>query len=274
MGDCAAPRFAELALIYRKLLGARIRADWQYRVSFALFTVGQALALTLDLLTIVVVFGRVSRLAGWSFDEVLFLYGTSAVAFGLGDVFVSPVEKVAFHIKHGSFDRFLLRPVSPLLQLCCDEFALRRVGKLVPPVVTLGVVVARLDLGWTPLHAAVLAATLASGTLIFSALWVLTSSLAFWTVETQELSNTVTYGGSFMTQYPLDVLTPWLRRLVVLIPLAFVNYLPATWLLRRADATGLPPWAPFLSPAVALVLSAVAASLWRSGIRHYRSTGS
>ncbi|MGH9279332.1 MAG: ABC transporter permease, partial [Acidimicrobiales bacterium] len=167
--------------IYCRLVGARIRADWQYRASFLLFTGGQAMALCLDLLAIVVVFTQVSSLAGWSFDEVLVLYGTSAIAFGLGDVFVSPVEKAALHIKLGTFDRFLLRPVGPLLHLCCEEFALRRVGKLIPPSIVLFTALARLGLPWTPARAIVLAGTIAAGTVIFSALWVITSSMAFWT---------------------------------------------------------------------------------------------
>lgn len=262
------------ALIYRKLLGARIRADWQYRLSFVLFTIGQATSTVLDVLTIAVLFSQVPALAGWSLHEVLFLYATSAVAFGLADTFASPVERASYHIKHGSFDTFLLRPVGPLLQLCSEEFALRRAGKVVQPAVVLGVALTHLPVGWTPLRVVVVVATVASATVIFSALWVLTSSLAFWTVDTQEVANAFTYGGGWISQYPLDVLTGWLRRLTLVIPMAFVNYLPATWLLGRTDAVGVPGWARFLSPAVGLALIAVALSTWRAGIRHYRSTGS
>ena len=47
--------------------------------------------------------------------------------------------------------------------------------------------------------------TILGGFAIFGALWVITSSIAFWTVETQEVANSFTYGGNFITQYPLDV---------------------------------------------------------------------
>jgi ABC-2 type transport system permease protein len=260
--------------IARRLVAARIRADWQYRTSFLLLTAGQAMALTMDLLAIAIVFRHVSSLAGWSFDEVLVLYGTAAVAFGLADLLISPVEKAALHIKEGSFDRFLLRPIGPMMHLCCDDFALRRVGKVLPPLVMLTLGLARVGINWTPAAAVVLAVTVVSGTAIFSAFFVMVSSLSFWTVDMEQLTNTVTYGGAFLSQYPLDVLTPWLRRLVVVIPLAFVNYLPMTWVLGRPGALGLPGWARFASPAVAAALAALAAVTWRTGIRHYRSTGS
>jgi ABC-2 type transport system permease protein len=106
---------AEAATIWRKLVGARVRADWQYRTSFVLFTFSQFLAELLGVVLILVLFSNVDRLAGWSAAEVAFLYGTSSLAFALGDVFVSEVEFVSHHIRRGSVDRFHLRPVGPLL---------------------------------------------------------------------------------------------------------------------------------------------------------------
>ena len=251
-----------------------MRADWQYRTSTVLFTAGQFVAAVLDFAAILVLFSRVQALAGWSLYQVLFLYGTAGLAFGLGDLFVSPVDRAGLHIKAGSFDQFLLRPVGPLLQLTCEEFAMRRVGKLVQPAATLAIAVIKLHLVWTPLRIGVLVETLVSGTAIFSGVWIITSALAFWTVETQEVANAFTYGGGFATQYPLDVLGSWLRRTLLFVPLAFVNYLPATWLLGRPDALGLPSWARFTSPVVALAGLVLAGFVWRAGIRHYRSTGS
>lgn len=265
---------AQAVGIYRRLVGARSRADWQYRLSFALLTLSQLLATSLDLLAIVVLFERVDTIAGWTLPEVLLLYGTAGVAFGLADLFVSPVERLSFHVRQGSFDQFLLRPIGPLLQLSADGFAVRRAGKLAQPVVVLIVAVAQVGVHWTIARAAMLAVTIVAGTIIFSAFWVATSAIAVWTVETQEVANAFTYGGSFATQYPLDILSGWVRRLALLVPIAFINYLPITWILRRPDALGLPGWARFLSPLVAGVLLLAAGGIWRAAIRHYRSTGS
>lgn len=260
--------------VYGRLVQARVRADWQYRTSTVLFTLGQVAAALLDFAAILVIFTRVRALSGWSLYEVLFLYATSGIAFGLADLFVSPVERASFHIKAGTFDQFLLRPVGPLVQLTTEEFALRRVGKMVQPLAALGLALAHLTVHWTPARVLVLVVSVASGTVILSALWVITSSLSFWTVETQEVANAFTYGGGFATQYPLDVLSPWLRRLLLLVPLAFVNYLPTSWLLGRPDSFALPGWVRFSSPGVAALAALAAGAVWRFAIRHYRSTGS
>jgi len=116
--------------IYRRMVGARLRADWQYRTSFFLYLVGQTLLAASGFAAVVVVFSTVDRLAGWSGVEVAFLFGLSGLSFGLADFVFSPVEFCAKHIKEGTFDQFLIRPVGAMWQLLATEFALRRVGRI------------------------------------------------------------------------------------------------------------------------------------------------
>jgi ABC-2 type transport system permease protein len=263
----------EHASIYRYLVGARIRADWQYRTSFLMYSLSQCVVSFLDFLAIAVLFTNTQLVAGWSVAEVAFLYGLASVAFYVGDVFVSEVELLHRHVRLGSFDQFLIRPLGPLFQLVCHEFALRRAGKLVQGLVVLVASMVVVSVDWTPASLAMVLVTIACGTVIFGAIWVATSAAAFWTTETREIGNAATYGGAFSAQYPMDVYPRWLQRVLVLVPLAFVSYLPATRILDQPDGLGLPAWAPFAGPAVAAVAFVLARTVWRAGIRHYRSTG-
>ena len=123
--------------VWRRLVGARIRADWQYRTSFFLFLLSQTLVACLDLAVIAAIFTQVDSLGGWSGVEVALLFGLSGVAFGLADLLISAVENASRHIKAGTFDLFLLRPLPPLMHLSASEFALRRVGRVIQPLVVL-----------------------------------------------------------------------------------------------------------------------------------------
>ena len=115
----------------------------------------------------------------------------------------------------------------------------------------------------------------ASSAVIFSATWVLGATLAFWTTEGREVMNSVTYGGNFLTQYPITIYGRWLRRLLAfVVPLAFVAYYPALFILDRDDPLHAPGWVRFISPLVAAAMALVARAFWSFGIRHYRSTGS
>ena len=78
-----------------------------------------------------------------------------------------------------------------------------------------------------------------------------------------------------MTEYPVDVLGGWLRRIVVyVIPLAFVANVPAAAILDKPMPVGLPAWAAWLTIPIAAAMVVVAGAVWRNAIRHYRSTGS
>ena len=58
------------------------------------------------------------------------------------------------------------------------------------------------------------------------------------------------------------------------IPMAFVCYFPALYILRKHDPLGLPSFLRFASPLVAALAAVVAGTIWRIAVRHYRSTGS
>jgi ABC-2 type transport system permease protein len=274
----AEPALARLRtsfVVYRRLVGARMRADWQYRTSFFLFLAGQTAVAFADFLLIAAIFTNVDLLGGWSAAEVALLFGLSGVSFGLGDLLISPVEVASQRIKAGTFDQFLIRPVGVLWQLCGVEFAARRLGRTVQPLVVLVISLSLVDLESPWLAAVMVPITILSGTVIFGSLWVLTSSVAFWTVETQEFANAFTYGGGLMTSYPVDVFGEWLRRLVIfVVPLAFVAYLPAAGLLDKPLPLDLPEAAAWASPLVAVVSAGIARGVWGRALRHHRSTGS
>ena len=261
--------------VWQHLVGAKIRSGWQYRGSFWLFLLSQTLVMFLDFGVILAIFTKVDSLSGWTAREVALLYGLSGVAFGTADTFVSAVENATTHIKAGTFDLFLLRPVSPLLHLTASEFELRRIGRVIQPAIVLVGAFVLLDVEWSAARVALVPLTVVAGTVIFSAVWIATSALAFWTVESQEMGNAFTYGGNVATQYPLDVLGDWLRHLFTFVfPLAFVAYLPASEILGKATPLDLPDWTVWASPAVAPLAALVAVAIWRTAIRHHQSTGS
>lgn len=261
--------------VYGVLAGARLRSDLQYRVSFALFTLSQFTITSLDFVAVLIVFSNVASLEGWSVGEVAFLYGLGNLGFSLGDLFVSAVENVQFHVRDGTFDRFLLRPASPLVQVIADQFSLRRVGKVAEGALVFAIGCGTASIDWTPSRVGLTVVALVSAAVIFSALWILTSSVCFWWVDAREAANAVTYGGGFLAQYPLAVYGDVLRRVLAFaVPIAFANYFPAVYILGRDDLLGAPAWFQFASPIAAVAVSVVAAAVWGIGVRQYRSTGS
>jgi ABC-2 type transport system permease protein len=178
-------------------------------------------------------------------------------------------------VKSGDFDRLLLRPRDSALQLAGQELTLKRVGRFIQGFVVLLWAAAALDLTWTADKIALAAAAVLGGACFFIGIVILQATLAFWTTEGLEIMNTVTYGGVETTQYPMDIYRTWFRKFFTyIVPLAFVNYLPALAILGRPDPFGFPELVHWASPLVGLFFLRISLSFWRFGERHYRSTGS
>jgi ABC-2 type transport system permease protein len=260
--------------VWSRLVGAGIRSQLQYRTSFALDFLGSFLIAFLDFLAVLVIFHNTPRLAEWSVHEVAFLYALSSICFALTDLAIGHLDLFPQLIRDGNFDILLVRPRGTLLQVIARDFQLRRLGKAAQGSIVLVYALSSLHVDWTVARVAVLAASLVSGILIFASVWILFACIAFWTVDGGEFTNAFTYGGNFLAQYPIDIYGAWLRRfLAYLVPLGFVCYFPALYILGKHDPLGLPRVLQFLSPAVALAAALVAGAAWRFCVRRYRSAG-
>ncbi len=265
---------AESLTLYARLVSARVRAQWQYRTAFVLDFVGVFLVTFLDFLAILVIFHNVPQLGGWTVQEVALLYGISGLAFALAGLVVGQLELLSQLIRDGNFDLVLIRPRRSLLQVLASDFHLRRLGRVAQAGVVLVYALVALDITWTPGRIAMVFVAVLAGAAIFAAVWVAAVCIVFWSVEGRESVSAVTDAGGFLSQYPIDVYASWLQRLVtVALPMAFVAYYPALYILDKPDPFDLPDWVPFASPVVALVAAVVAAYVWRFAVRHYRSAG-
>ncbi|WP_017546433.1 ABC transporter permease [Nocardiopsis prasina] len=260
---------------YARLAWTWTRAVAQYPMALSLFTFGITLASLAEMGAVVVVFAHAGTLAGFTVYEGLLVYALAAFSFGAAQLLTGSVDRLGDHIRTGSFDTMLVRPVSPLVQLAADQFSPRRFGRIVPAVVVLVFALVMCDIDWTVGRALMVPVLLASGVTICTSVWLIAGCLQFFATDAREAANSVTYGGQALTEYPIAIYGRGLVRSVTyVVPLAFVSWQPALHLLDRSDPTGLPEFLRFLGPVVAVVLALAASLVWRFGLRRYRSTGS
>jgi ABC-2 type transport system permease protein len=262
--------------IYRRLVSVRIRGQTQYRLSFLADLVATGLITTLGFGTLALVLQRFENIGGWTLPEIAFLFGMVETAFGTMDMLFSGFDPQGFgqHIRRGTFDQLLLRPVGITLQVLGSEFILRRLGRIFQGLAILGYALFTLESHWTFGKLLYLPVVFASLVGFFGGLFISGATLSFWTVEALEVMNIFTYGGNEMIAYPMHIYPGWMRRtFTYLIPAIFLNYYPALFFLDKPDPFGMPGFAPFLAPLVALGTLLASLAFWRFGIRHYQSTG-
>lgn len=265
---------AELA-ICRRLVGARLRGQMQYRGSFIAQIAGNFGVNFVELIAILILFSHFGVIGGWDVTDIAFLYGLSCLSFGIAHLLGSGFSSFYVLIHQGTFDRVLVRPVGTLLQVLVADIQLRRLGEALQGLIVLGAAIWLVDIDWTLGRLVYLPVVLASAVLLYVALFAVEATVCFWTTQAVEVLNAFTYGGSDMAQYPLHIYDGWLRGLLLfVVPIGFVTYLPSLYFLNKPDPLGLPGFVSFLAPVAAITFAVAAGALWRFGVRHYRSTGS
>ena len=224
----------ETMRLYSRYLAISLRAQTEYRLSFLLIALGQLAATGIEFIGIWALFRRFGRLNGWELHEAAVLYGVVHVAFALAESIFRGFDQFAPLLKSGEFDRLLLRPRSTAFQVLARELELGRVGRLLQGALVLCWGLSCLPGGVTLLTGVVTISAIVGGIALFGGLFVLQATMAFWTIESLEIWNTLTYGGVETAQYPLSIYHPWFRRLFTfLIPLACINYFPVQIILGR-----------------------------------------
>jgi ABC-2 type transport system permease protein len=268
------PRLVEGVRAYGLIASMWLRSTMAYRASFVMTTFGNFAATFFDFVAIMLMFAHVDELGGYSLPEIALLYGASGTAFGLADLVLGSMDRLGRRVRDGTLDTLLVRPVPVLAQVAADRFALRRLGRITQGLLVLGYALVTLDIAWTPVRAAVVPLMLLSGAAIFGAVFVGGAAFQFFAQDAAEVQSSFTYGGNTLLQYPPTVFAKDLvRGVTFVVPLAFVNWLPALYVLGRPYPLGLPEWVAFLPPVVAGVCWVLAGAAWRAGLRSYRSTG-
>jgi ABC-2 type transport system permease protein len=255
---------------------ASIKSQMQYPASFVLLSIGQFLSTIVEFIGIWALFSRFQSLGGWTLPQVALFYGTVNISFALADMISRGFDVFGpLFVKTGEFDRLLLRPRATPLQLLGYELRLTRLGRFLQGALVLGIAVGLLQLSWGVREVALLLFAVAGGVAFFLGLVVLQATLAFWTVESLEVANTLTYGGVTAAQYPIEIYSNWLRGFFTfVVPLSCVAYFPIVGILGINDPLGAPKWFLYVSPLSGFLFLSTSLIIWRLGERHYTSTGS
>lgn len=258
--------------LYFKYVEILFKSQMQYRTSFLLLSFGQFIMPFTVFAGLTFLFERFGELKGWSFYEAALCFGVTHMAFAISECFIRGFDSFSSLVVSGEFDRLLVRPRGTVLQVLGSKFEFTRVGRLAQGLTVLLIALSGLDVEWNAAKSITLLLMIASGTLIFSGIFILAAAMCFWTIETMELANIFTDGGREMTQYPLNIYHKNVTRFFTfVIPFACVNYLPLLFILGKASHYGQ---LYMLLPLAGCLFIIPCLLIWRIGVRHYRSTGS
>lgn len=262
--------------LYRRLISVQIRSQMQYRIPFLVDLLVTGFITISGFATLAFVLKRFGSIGGWKLGEIAFLYGTVETSFGLMDMIFSGFDPGNFGrmTRLGRFDQLLLRPIGVTIQVLGSDFVVRRIARIFQGAAILTLSFFLVPIHWTLGKAIYLPIVIASLIAFYGGLFIIGATISFWTLESIEIVNIFTYGGTEMMSYPMHIYPGWLRDFFTyILPAIFLNYYPSLYFLGKPDPFHFTPIAPFLAPVAGAIVLMAAMVFWNYGIRHYQSTG-
>lgn len=257
--------------MYFLLLKMTMRGILQYRADFWMSLVSVVLLNGANIVQLSVLSWRFHTLGSWEIGDLLVLYGIYMISWSIFSVFFRKLLSIDDEILSGSFDVYLLRPVSPFLQLVGGDINYTGLCDTLMGIALLVTGLSISQMQWGLQQILWFIIFVLSGGVIVVCIRFMISCVSFWTLKSKALNSVFTQIYLLTQKYPVTIFGTAFKVLVTgIVPIAFLNFYPTVFLMGKVDA---PAWFCMLSPLVALLLSLLAACMWRRGLRRYNSSG-
>lgn len=257
--------------LHRIFVAQYLKKLMEYKVDFLLGAFGLLIAQAMQILFLGIIFSQIPVLDGWSFEEILFIYGFSLIAKSLDHLLTDNLWMVGYRIvRKGEFDKYLTRPINTLFHVISENFCVDAFGEMVSCILLLGYSIPRLNMPFHWYTIPLVLVVVVFSTLIYTSLKIMTAAIAFWTKASGHITHMLYMTNDF-SKYPVTIYNKAVRTIITyVIPFAFTAYYPASYFLTGKD----PLFCIGGTVIAGTVLFMIAVFIWNRGLRAYESAGS
>ncbi len=258
--------------LYGQFLRVAVLGKMQYKTDFLVGVISILVLNAVNLSLIGILVYNFNTLGNWDIWDLLFLYSFWMLCRGIYGIFFGHFMDLEELIVSGNFDAYLIRPVSPFLQLLGKDINYSGVGDLLVGFLGFVLVKSQMDLHWGIFKWLYFVICILAGAFIQVAINWIGASLSFWTTRSRAAVYIAERFTVLMQQYPVNIFGQYFQVFVTcFLPVAFINYYPSAVLLEKV--AGQPPVWHYFSPFVSILMLAIAAFIWKKGVKRYAGTG-
>lgn len=258
--------------LYSVYLQRAIKSRLEYKKDAIVGIVSFLVTNVFQFLSLMFIIRSIPNLNGWSMYELGFLYGFSMMPRAIDHLLTDSLWYVGlWYVRNGVMDKFLIRPVNVLFQVIAEIFQPEAIGEVILGFSLLIICGTKVTMNWTASNILVIVVAIIFGSLIFTAIKLITCSAAFWTKRSIHLMQ-MTYNISEFARYPIGIYHPVIRfAMTYIVPFGLIITMPVTILLKGE-------YNPFVVSATiitcAAVLCVIGCFVWCMGLKNYESSGS
>jgi ABC-2 type transport system permease protein len=261
--------------LYGKYLKMHLLSGLEYKGWWIMF-LQVLITCVLEPMAIILMFGRFGDIGDWTMERILLIYSIALTSFGLAETFCRGFDYFPWQmLRLGNFDRLLLRPKSLFTQVSASFFHIHRIARALAGLFIIFWSLNRLGVELSAVNMTMLILALIGGTLMYSGVFVLSSGIAFFTINALDWIYIFTNASYESTRIPVDYMPRLLRYMFTFfMPMLVISYFPASAIGGWDSGSWQNYWTGWLALPAGAVFLCVSMIIWRIGVRNYKSTGS
>ena len=268
-----------LISVYFKYCLIQFKTLLEYKFAFYAQLLANAVWCFVTFAGIWIIMDRFGSIAGWSKYEVLFLYSINIFSHGLSGMFIwGPMVNLGRMIEQGNFDTMMIRPINSFWIMIMSNFTYTYISWLFIPTYFLWYCLSQLGITLSVAQFMILILIIVNATLINIGILVITGAMSFWTIRSSDILGLLynaNNGIKPIIDYPITIYPRIVQFIVlILIPYAFINYIPSVYFLGHEDIASFHPIVMYCIPAVTICILGIAYFVWTRGIKNYQGVGS
>ena len=208
-----------------------------------------------------IIYSLKNNVGGYTFSEILLLWGLSASTYGFSHFFFKKCFTLSEDITNGKLDAYLVQPKNVLLSAITSDIEVSAIGDMIYGIIMLfasGFTIPKLFL--------LILFTICGGTII-TAYAVILASLSFWFNRSDVIADTGNSMITYFSTYPDGIFNGVSRFILyTIVPVGVIDYIPLHVLSSFSIQSTL------LVIAVTIALIVLAYLVFYRGLRRYSSS--
>lgn len=253
--------------VYKQCMYSAFRASAAYRMNFIVSCFITLVGNVLFPLVTLLIYRSGASFPGWSLFEVLLVQSVFTMSSGLSSlIFGGVLWTTMSHIREGSFEVILLKPLNPLFFIIATTFSPDSIGVFVGGITLFVISIAHV--GTISLLSLLQFVILFfAGTAVMAGISLMMAAMSFkWVGNSRigELADSVLHFG----KYPLPIFPKTIQAIITMvIPVGMVGFFPASALLGRINL------ADYAAVVPCFLFMAAGAWIYRHMISLYEGVG-
>lgn len=221
----------------------------------------------ISIIFLYVIFQSVPALGGWDSHTLVFMYGLFIFNKGIAAFFTTSLYSIEGHVRDGSFDGMMVRPISPIIQILGEQFEMGELVNVTIGICILLVMIKRYCVCNACIAVAFILMFAIISVLLVFAIRLICMSVSFWTLTSYPIAIVIDNFSDF-AKYPITIYNSMMKIVLeYIIPFSALAYFPTLVILEnRIEVL-------FISLLVVVVMFILAIFIWNKGLKNYQSCG-